>query len=292
MVTLYVKYVEQYLAIEMVLIQGTNNNDYIGSIGSSNEITNPSSDDVIYAGGGDDDVYLRNSSGRDTVSGGTGDDTIIGFGDDLPGAVIFGESGDDYIAASAGESKLYGGDGADIVSGGKQADSLFGGSDNDILGGGESNDRLYGEEGNDFITGGYGSDTLVGGNGDDTLVGLDNTLFRDDVNSIELGRRDKDTMYGGGGRDVFALDNRRQESFYMMSGEEDVAYIEDFELGEDVIRLDGVARDYVLGVNSDGDTEIYVDTDGAGSGISIDLIAVVKNTQRLNLNSTIDFYYV
>jgi|GEM_PF-5894698 len=51
------------------------------------------------------------------------------------------------------------------------------------------NDRIYGEEGNDFITGGYGSDTLVGGNGNDTLIGLDNGSYRNDADSIELGRR-------------------------------------------------------------------------------------------------------
>jgi len=103
-----------------------------------------------------------------------------------------------------------------------------------------------------------------------------------------LSQKDKDTMNGGAGADVFALDNRRQESFYIMSGSEDIAYIEDFQSGVDKIRLAGVPNDYFLGA-SDGSTTIYK-SERFDDVASLESVAVVENNTNLSFSG--DFIFV
>ena len=66
---------------------------------------------------------------------------------------------------------LSGGDGDDLLVGGFLGDTLDGGADNDILLGGSGNDVLRGGTGIDQLIGDTGSDTLDGGGGSDILSG-------------------------------------------------------------------------------------------------------------------------
>ena len=255
----------------MALIQGTNNSD---------NLYNPPSNDIVYLGGGDDTFYVGN--GSDTVSGGSGADRIVYSVSYTSGlkTSIFGESGDDYISVFyAGDSNLYGGEGDDRVEGGRNDDRIFGGNDSDTLFGDYGNDRIYGEEGDDLIYGSVGSDTLVGGNGNDTIYGFE-LDYSSDSGFIEGVKNEKDTMYGGGGADLFVLGIYSTVPYTVSKGA-DLAYIEDFQSGEDKIQLVGSASDYLLG-ESGGDTIIY-------ENYSLDTVAIVRDNGGLSFSS--DFVF-
>jgi hypothetical protein len=80
---------------------------------------------------------------------------------------------------TAGNILVSGGGGEDTIIGGTHAFQAMGGAGNDSIVGGEGDDQLYGNAGNDAIYGGGGNDTIEGGTGDDILFGEggSNTLY-------------------------------------------------------------------------------------------------------------------
>ncbi|MDD4949465.1 cadherin-like domain-containing protein, partial [Sulfuricurvum sp.] len=89
------------------------------------------------------------TSGNDTITGSTGNDSISGL------------SGDDTI---------HGGTGHDIINGGDGNDTLYGDAGNDTINGGAGIDSIYGGDGNDIIDGGTGADSIDAGAGNDTIT--------------------------------------------------------------------------------------------------------------------------
>ena len=103
-------------------------------------------------------------SGDDTLDGGSGNDTIIGFG------------GYDEISAGSGNDTVFGGPRDDVIDGG---------GGNDVLWGNFGGDDIFGGSGNDFIDGDNpfptppgpvppefadGPDTCSGGSGVNTIL--------------------------------------------------------------------------------------------------------------------------
>ena len=84
---------------------------------------------------------------------------------------IFGGTGDDFLAGTAGNDYISGDADADVLFGNPGDDRLFGGSGSDELSGDEGDDDLFGETESDKLIGGYGGDRLYGGSGDDSLFG-------------------------------------------------------------------------------------------------------------------------
>ena len=123
-----------------------------------------------------------------------------------------------------------------------------------------------GDGGNDTIEGGRGNDTIKGGVGDDRLDGSD---------AIALGASEKDILSGGLGADTFILGNAEQ-SYYNQDFGNDYARIKDFDSSTDVLVLHGSADRYVHWAHQ-GDLRLH---DGQ------DLIAVLEDTDSLNLNSS------
>jgi Ca2+-binding RTX toxin-like protein len=83
-------------------------------------------------------------TGRVVVLGGPGDDAIeVSAGVTLP-AWLYGQAGDDRLAAGGGGSVLLGGDGADTLLGGDARDLLIGGKGADVLDGRGGDDILVG----------------------------------------------------------------------------------------------------------------------------------------------------
>ncbi len=93
----------------------------------------------------------------------------------LIGTVSFGSNSSDTITTGSGDDSIYGMGGADTLEGGYGNDYLEGGSGKDTLFGGADDDRLIGMSGTDILRGDDGNDTLDGGTGNDLLDGGANT---------------------------------------------------------------------------------------------------------------------
>lgn len=172
------------------------------------------------------------------INGTSGDDTLTGTSSD---DTINGKAGNDSLSGGDGNDTLNGGAGNDILQGGPGIDILHGNGGNDILQGGQGDDQLFGEGGNDTLSGGLGNDFINGGAGIDTvsyatasgfytvvlgdpgsegtadgpngehdrLVQIENVIGSDNGNSITgnsqanilIGGADADTINGAAGND-------------------------------------------------------------------------------------------
>jgi len=154
-------------------ILGTAQVDKITGNALNNTITGDLQDDILVGGAGDD-VFLAGAAidGNDTISGGTGVDTI------------------DYSSRTALVTVVL--DGATSSGQGAEADLLATDMEN-----------VIGTDYNDVITGNAGANELVGGLGDDTLNGLagDDVLEGGgaaEVNKLDCGAGDGDIGFGEG----------------------------------------------------------------------------------------------
>ena len=155
-------------------------------------------------------AILHGTNGADTLTGGDGDDWLLGFGGD---DYLDGGKGADVLLGGKGNDHLDGGEGADALNGGDDDDKLYGREGNDGLIGGKGNDKLYGNAGNDGLWGGQGNDHLYGRKGDDTLKGDsgndyleggagDDRLEGGTGNDKLYGNADDDYLWGGAGDDT------------------------------------------------------------------------------------------
>jgi hypothetical protein len=121
------------------------------------------------------------TQGRDFLKGTDGADNLVGNG------------GNDRIFSLAGKDTLIGGPDKDWVWGGGIRSSHRTVGVDYTSSGGEK--KLVGGSGNDVLWGGKGSDIVGDQDGNDLLVGG------------EHHHPVKDTLFGGGGNDVFSVDN-------------------------------------------------------------------------------------
>lgn len=119
---------------------------------------------------GDDLLIVDARASSSTLSGGGGDDTIVGFSgrDSLDGG-----DGNDVIDAGDGNDSIEGADGRDFIAGAGGNDWILGGAGRDVINPGDGDDIVDGGDGNDTIAGGGGMDVLDGGNGVDTVTFAD-----------------------------------------------------------------------------------------------------------------------
>ncbi len=113
--------------------------------------------------------------------------------------VILAKAGNDLVRGLAGNDCLYGEAGSDRLRGGSGADRLFGGPGGDRLEGESGGDRMSGAAGNDRLTDHSGRDSFSGGSGNDVIDARDTSL---------AGRRVRDTVSCGPGRDRVLADRR------------------------------------------------------------------------------------
>ena len=102
----------------------------------------------------------------DTLLGGSGNDTVIGFGGD---DFFDGGIDNDSIQGLGGDDTIFGGGGNDSVDGGEGADSLFGNGGQDTLDGGDGDDFLNWRPDKDFQV------TVIGSNGGDETIVMGNS---------------------------------------------------------------------------------------------------------------------
>ncbi|MCB0633648.1 MAG: type I secretion C-terminal target domain-containing protein, partial [Lewinella sp.] len=149
------------------------------------------------------------------------------------GETLNGGSTKDIILLGAGNDTSNGNDGDDELFGGEGNDTLRGYGDNDILVGGDGTDLLYGGDGNDFLYAGAGNlDRLEGGNGADTFV-----LAGDDaLNGLNR---------------IIDFDGTESDALQLV----------DVLFGYDPVT--SAINDFVTLTESGGNTNLYVDRDGA-----------------------------
>ena len=156
-----------------------------------------SGDSIVDATDNTSGVRVELGSGSDTVTGGSGGDSIWAGADD---DTVDGGAGNNTISGAAGDDLLVAGAGNDSFTGGEGSDTIRAGAGDDYASGGSGADSIRGDEGND---------TLLGGSGDDSLYGQDGAdmLFGGSGRDLMMGGAGDDTLYGGSGRDVFAFDS-------------------------------------------------------------------------------------
>lgn len=130
-----------------------------------------------------DPIYVEvvYSGGNDIFVGGSGNDTLLGYG------------GWDWLSGGAGNDNINGGYDNDVLLGGDGADTLYGDHGNDYLAGGAGNDTLYGDAGSDVLVGGAGGDLLNGMEGDDILL-------------VDQNDGAYDSFHGGYGQDALSFE--------------------------------------------------------------------------------------
>lgn len=146
-----------------------------------------------------------------------------------------------------------------------EIENAKGGAGDDIIFGNGLDNKLWGNSGSDLIKGGDGNDTLYGGTGHDLL-------------------------YGGAGEDIFVFDGAVDES------SSDV--IADFDINNDTLHLEGILEgfdplapsiaDFVSIVTDGANSSVMVDIDGAGTGHSMTLLAVLTGVTGQDADTWFD----
>ena len=150
------------------------------------QFTGVSSIFVESTGGGDNVVDCRGVKVRETVSGGTGNDTF--YLSDGAGSIVYCGFGNDTVIASTAVGAtgvtIFGGLGNATMTAGSQAITVFGGAGNNTIQGSPLNDLIFGGGGTDSIMGEGGNDVIVGGPGHATIYAASGTP---DGNNFILG---------------------------------------------------------------------------------------------------------
>jgi Ca2+-binding RTX toxin-like protein len=252
----------------------------------NDDIEGNEDDDLVHGGSGDDN--LNGGAGNDQLFGGVGADFMDG-GDGIDTA--------SYALSAGGVSAFLSiftssrGDAAgdqltqiENITGSDFADILGGDASANVLRGGLGDDALFGDGGADVLDGGAGSDTVnyvfspiavtvslatgAGSAGDaagDTLIGIENLigtpfadlLIGDGAGNFLDGGSGADTMAGGGGNDIYIVD--------------DVGDViqEDADQGFDTVK---VTVNATLGANIEGLVLIEAATAGTGNAEANTLI--------------------
>ena len=169
------------------------------STGGADTIFGHRGDDIIFAGGGNDNVeggagadIIFGEDGFDTLAGNAGADQISGG---LKDDTILGGDGDDQLSGDEGKDLIRGGLGTDTITGGAGVDTFYGEQGNDTISGDSDKDFIYGGGGDDIIHGGAGSNIIWGDDKDgDPDTGPDGNDTIDALN-------DPDEIHGQGGND-------------------------------------------------------------------------------------------
>jgi Ca2+-binding RTX toxin-like protein len=179
--------------------------------------------------GGNADDTFEDMAGYNIIGGGAGIDTLvinatqaeIAISKGRNGEIIFSKDGVFANTATGIEKIKFQDNTIDFSSivikdiiGTNKANNLKGTKDGEFIFGKKGNDKIAGNGGFDHLFGGNGADMMRGGAGDDVLAG----------------GKGNDTLFGGAGKDSF-------EFTHLGSKNQDT--IKDFNIADDLIRLDG-----------------------------------------------------
>ncbi|MDA1247658.1 MAG: hypothetical protein O2820_00420, partial [Planctomycetota bacterium] len=163
-----------YSFVDGSAVQGQ---DFIGSSGvvtfagasttNAGDVTRTIAFDLI----GDDDLEMLEQFQVRFTAAGPPSDVILDVNDPLAVELLANISIiDDDEPLDAGDS-LFGGSGNDTIAGSAGTDLIVGDQGNDLLNGADSNDTIYGGGGDDILNGDAGDDSLIGNGGRDIFNG-------------------------------------------------------------------------------------------------------------------------
>lgn len=164
----------------------------------------------------------------------------------------------DLFYGGAGNDDLHGQGGNDFLLDTRGNNDIFGGSGNDTIVGGGGQLDAEGNSGNDTLTGGIGDDTLDGGAGNDVLRGDPSGSFISGDDTLIAGSGN-DILEGGGGEDLFVFDRTDGDNRIL-----------DFEVGVDMIDLQGFSVGQGNLNTSGGDTVFTYSQNGVDFSITIE----------------------
>ena len=175
-------------AITTLLLNGGAGNDTIFGSDLDDTITGGAGKDSLNGGDGTDrlvETANANFKLTDTKLTGVGTDKLANFEE---AALAGGASNNKLDASLfTGNVTLSGGAGNDTLLGGVGDDSLAGGDGKDTLIGGLGNDTLKGGDGNDLLIGGGGVDSLNGEAGSNTGLGGKGGPARGGTSAADVG---------------------------------------------------------------------------------------------------------
>ena len=182
---------------------------------------------------------LLGNAEDNTLNGGLGSDSLIG-----------GAGDDYYIIDSASDVVLESvSSGTDSILANLSVYTLAGNAEVLILGTGTTgignilDNTLIGNSLSNLFTGATGDDSLFGGAGDDNLTGCTDLAIG--------GKGEIDTLTGGVGSDIFNLSSKSgvfyNDGIAGNAGAADYAFITDFTIGKDILKLKGTQIQYTLG---------------------------------------------
>ncbi len=253
-------------------------NDIILGFEGNDYLNGGSGDDLIYAGENDD--IIEASSGNDYLDGGAGNDILKdGSGNDR----LFGGSGNDtfVITKSAGSNDV-------ITDFNIDEDILdlseFGQDFVDL----KSIENLHGinkDQNNNAVLnlGNNQTLTLTGIVVDDLNklninfdIAQKSGLIGDNQNNILTGTENDDEIFAGSGLDILT-GNEGNDKFVLSKNINGVDVVEDFKVGEDIIKLDGLSEiDFSqLQLEQKGDDAIVTFSDNQK--------VILRNTQKSTL---------
>jgi Ca2+-binding RTX toxin-like protein len=263
---------------DVITANGSGTNIIFGDDGEVSDLTiigfakslDDGRDTLTYGGSGNSFIF-GGGGAVDTITGGAGDDYLIGdagvmnFTDSsksMAGVVINdptgrgvdgandGSGGNDTITGGGGKDVVYGGGGEDTITTGSGNDFIDAGAGNDIVSDSGGTNTIYGGTGDDSITGGSGIDYVYGGDGNDTIYGGDS-------NDQIHGGKGNDILYGQGGNDY-------------IYGDDDADWIEggagndvlDGGAGSDIVFGDIRPASVIVGIPKVGDITVNTNVFG------------------------------
>jgi len=249
-------------------VGGSTFNDLLVGDSGANSLNGQAGNDTIMGGAGNDTLaggagndLLYGNAGNDTLNGGDGIDTTDYYSGTTGVTVELWK----YLASSDGQG------GTDTLSG---IENISGSTFNDLLVGDSGANNLNGQAGNDTVMGGAGNDTLSGGAGNDLLYG----------------NAGNDLLAGGSGIDRFIYQTGEW-------GNGNADHITDFTAGVSGDVLDIRALLTGQGVNganlsnfvqftiASGTTQVYVDGDGTGGGLGMQLVTTFETLSGLSVST-------
>ncbi len=220
-----------------------------------------------------------NANGNTTLSGGAGNDTIVG---------ALNQSNN--ITSNAGNDSVTGGNASDVISAGAGNDVVNGLNGNDTITTAEGNDTVNLGAGNNVVDTGTGNDSVNDGNGNSNIT------TGEGADVVNLGQGNDTVLLGAGADTVNAGDNLTEGDVITGGADADLLNIASTANAaasqlNDLDNVTQVERIVLADTGNPGDSYAYRPTNAPGnvSAFVLDTTATEVDASALDANETLNF---